>query len=577
MSKYSARCEIKFACQRLPARIDVCFNDFVPQMLWRNRLRYDGNDFYFLAYSKMHIERKFAELKKEGLEIENEQRIINVFETIRTKLIKEMITNETIREDGFKTAVPYEHQYSAIRRLVCHTKYIVADDMGLGKTFEAIAAMNILSKKKMLKKGAIVVCPNSVKYWWKRVLSEQTDLRILVLKGGWKKRLPIWRNFFKYPNNTVLITNYELVYRSDKENGGKDREYIEKRHVSLMALDEAQRIKNRNTKTHKALKAVRKDFCWLLTGTPIENHPGELYNLISFMADGLFSGINEFNAKYAVLEKNHFASQRSGRVVMSVSHYKNLKDLSVFVKPLIVRRLKEHVLDSLPEIAHTFATFDLTKEERAKYEGLLQLVALGRMSFFQIMVKLRVICSGTKTFQSRKMNHLMDLLSTYKNKKFIIFSEFKTAVNKIIAEVKTKLGEECATITGDVKNEDRLQEVDKFMEDSNNIRLIVMTNAGALGLNLQNADFVLNYDIPWNPATWQQRIDRAHRIGSKKPILSINFIAKDTIEERIYSVFIRKKMAATQVIDGTENDIDLQDSFYKQIEKSIIEGLEVES
>lgn len=557
---------LTFPMDRLPARLVFNFEGHIPRNVWQTRLKYDGK-FFCLAYNIEYIQKKFEELEKKNVSITNKDEIIRLFKQKRAEIIKTAISNDEILKESLKESKPLQHQFSAIRRLFCHTAYITADDMGLGKTYEAIAAMNLLSNRKLLEKGVIIACPNSIKYWWKNVVEEESDLKVIVLEKGWKHRKHTWTKFFKYPKNVVLVTNYELAIQSDKNNGGKDREFIKDKHISVLILDEAQRIKNSRTQTHKSLKQLKSNFTWLLTGTPIENHPGELFNLISFMADGVFSGVTEFQKKFADMEVNYFATRAAGRTIKQVSRYKNLSELAQLVKPMIVRRLKEDVLDDLPEISHSFASFELGKQERIQYDAITNDIAMGNTTLFANTVRLQVICSGVKTEHSEKIRYLMELINTYPDKRFIIFSKYKKAIHKIMS----KIDEEVSEVTGSIKGQDRLDEVEKYM--SGKARIIAMTNAGALGLNLQKTDIVVNYDLPWNPATWNQRIDRAHRIGTKNPILSINFIASNTIEEQIYKTFVKKKKVFTKVIDRSDNDIDLEASFFKQIEKSILEGL----
>jgi len=416
-------------------------------------------------------------------------------------------------------AQPFPYQAQGIAFLVPRYAALLGDEMGLGKTMQAIVAARILFATGLIR-SMLIVCPKPLVSNWRRELALwAADLPVAVIEGTSGRRHARWR----VPNMPVKIVNYELLAR---DIDFLDEEGIE---FDLVVLDEAQRIKNRHAQTAKAVRALRRQRSWALTGTPLENSPEDLISIFAFIDPGLIRGTP------------------------------SLASLRRTTEPYIMRRLKEQVLQDLPEKIIRDARIDLTPAQRETYRlaerrGVLQLNQLGDavtiQNVFELILRLKQICNfDPATGESAKLEQLRTDLEQVASsgRKALVFSQWVQTLRRL----KEQLSEfRPLELHGSVRPAERLRAIEQFKRDPQRYVLLLSYGAGGVGLNLQCAQYVFLFDRWWNPAVEDQAIDRAYRIGQKHTVFVTRFLATDTIEERINEVLEQKRAMAAEVVPG---------------------------
>ena len=405
---------------------------------------------------------------------------------------------------------------------------LIGDEMGLGKTLQAIS-LGLLKKEVFGFKRILVITLASLKEQWKREIEKFTHEKAVVVEGGPDRRKEIYFN----DKSLFKITNYEAVLR--------DVLVLSRFNPDLIILDEAQRIKNFSTKTADAVKSIPKRHGVVLTGTPLENKLEDVYSIVQFLDAYLLSPLWEFAS-------DHFLIPR--KKTNTVSGYKNLSKLSSRLKPIVIRRKKEDVLEDLPKEVINNYYIDLTREQSEIHNGFSKsLLPLLNKKFLtpidlrkiqMLLLKMRQVCDSTflidrDTQISPKMNELEGIIEevvVQNNRKMVIFSEW-TSMTFLIANTLSDMNVPFVELSGKVPVKKRQALIDEFT-DNPDCGVFLSTDAGGTGLNLQAADCVVNFELPWNPARMNQRIGRVNRIGqTSKCVNVINLIAKQSIEERI--------------------------------------------
>ncbi|MEM7179755.1 MAG: DEAD/DEAH box helicase [Spirochaetota bacterium] len=417
----------------------------------------------------------------------------------------------------------------------------LADDMGLGKTIQAL----VLILQHANKGPALVVAPTSVcMNWQKEAWRFAPSLNVIELRDG--DRQETLANLKAFD---LLLCSYGLLQQE------KTAELLAEKRFEVIVLDEAQAIKNFSSKRAKAAYQLKGNFKIVTTGTPIENHLGELWSLFNFINPGLFGSLKQFNEKYAVpIERNREEDTR-----------KRLKKL---IQPFILRRLKTEVLEELPPKTEILLEVELGKEERAFYEAL-RLKTINKLSkkdskpgqkhieILAEIMKLRRACCHPKLvapklkLSSSKLAAFDEILhELLQNKhKALVFSQFVDHL-KI---VRTHLDKEKISyqyLDGSTPAKERQKRVDAFQAGEGDVFLISL-KAGGSGLNLTVADYVIHLDPWWNPAVEDQASDRAHRIGQTRPVTIYRLVSKDTIEEKIVGLHSRKRDLADSLLEGS--------------------------
>lgn len=471
------------------------------------------------------------------------------------RLIKEF---KTINESDFEPPQSLErilrnyqvHGYKWLRTLGSYGfGGILADDMGLGKTLQTIAVL--LAAKEAGEAGiSLVVCPASLVYNWQEEFSRFAPaLKVLLIVGTQKERALKLQEAADYD---VIITSYDLLKR--------DIDAYAEQSFNYEFIDEAQFIKNHTTAAAKAVKVIRAQHRFALTGTPIENRLSELWSIFDYLMPGYLYEYSMFKKELEqpiVKSGDEAASQR-------------LKQL---VAPFILRRLKQDVLKELPEKMEEVRVARFDAKQQALYDGqvvkTLRLVksqseeelAKSKIQILAELMKLRQICcdpglafsnySGASAKRELCLEMVQSALEG--EHKVLIFSQFKSML-ELLAEDLKREGIAYYMITGETPKERRLELVRAFNNDATPVFLISL-KAGGTGLNLTGADVVIHYDPWWNVAAQNQATDRAHRIGQTKVVSVYKLVVKNSIEEKILKLQEDKRNLAESVLNGSGSSI----------------------
>lgn len=415
----------------------------------------------------------------------------------------------------------------------------LADDMGLGKTVQALAAVLSLATDG----PSLVVAPTSVSNNWQSEANRfSPTLNIKTISG--KNRPQTIAELGKFD---LLITTYTLLQQ--------ENDLLSSVNWQTIILDEAQAIKNAATKRSKAAMALKAQFKLITTGTPVENHLGELWNLFHFIVPGLLGTLNRFNERFAIpIERYH---NRDARL--------KLKKL---IRPFILRRIKSQVLEELPPRTEITLEVEMSDEEHLFYEALrqnaLEVLENNRekkarhLQILTEIMKLRQACCNPKlitantTIESAKLKVFASVIDELLSggHKALIFSQFIGHLS-ILREHLDNKGINYRYLDGSTSSPRRKQEVDRFQAGEGDLFLISL-KAGGLGLNLTAADYVIHMDPWWNPAVEDQASDRAHRIGQTRPVTIYRLVCKNTIEEKIVKLHQEKRDLAGSLLEGSD-------------------------
>jgi SNF2 family DNA or RNA helicase len=451
------------------------------------------------------------------------------------------------------------------------------DEMGLGKTITATTSLLELVKEQKASR-AIIVTPNAVVQQWRSELDEKFNLTstLVTSKIKLRGRMGLY-------DSPLVILNYELLRT--------DLELIIQKGFDTLILDEVTRVKNWDTQTSEAVKKLITRNVIALTGTPLENHLGELYNIVNIVKPGFFGRYHEdFLAKYTI----KFSGQ-GWQATHPVVNPETLPDLRKQLRIISIRRTKAQVLRQLPALTMQYVYTEPARNQKIIYDilqsGLGQTI-LEEYAFsvsgeegpnpftanrIRLYTLLREACADismiagylrrkqrentkdavalreTEIFrrllhtvsklepENAKLVELKELVSdlTEQGHKVVIFSQYVPVVNLIQNELADH-GTATLVYHGQLTDDARTMALKDFTE-SMDYKVLASTDAGQFGLNLQAADVVVNYDLPWNPARLQQRIARLHRIGQVNKVLAVNFVVKGTVEEHVRDVLERKR------------------------------------
>jgi len=473
----------------------------------------------------------------------------------------------------------YEYQREGALFAARAGRSLIGDEMGLGKTIQALAAAEIMARHFGVER-VLVVCPTSLKHQWEREIERFTDRKATVVGGLRTRREQLYTcavGFF-------VITNYDTVH--------SDLDLIGRWSPDLVILDEAQRIKNWNTRTARSVKRIASPYAIVLTGTPLENRLEELVSIVEFVDKHRLGPTFQFLAEHQVRDEHD-----------KVVGYRHLDRIGKTLAPVLIRRTKNEVLTELPERLDKNFFVPMTPEQRTHHEEHREIVArivakwrrykfLSEADQRRLMIALqnmRMSCDSTylldhQTDAGVKADELVTLLGELlepPGTKVVIFSQWLRMHELLVRRLnKKRIGH--VLFHGGVDGSRRKALVDRFREDDA-CRAFLSTDAGGVGLNLQHASVVVNMDVPWNPAVLEQRIGRVHRLGQKHPVRVVNFIAQGTIEEGMLSVLKFKKSLFAGVLDGGESEVFLGGSrltrFMEAVERTTtaITGPVVES
>ena len=424
---------------------------------------------------------------------------------------------------------------------------ILADDMGLGKTIQTLAFLEILKERGELDKPSLIIMPTSLIGNWKNEIQKFTpELTYMELYGV--DRADKFTNLKEYD---IVLTTYQLAQRDEEKYHNKQFKYI--------ILDEAQKIKNPKTKMAVAIKSFKAEHRLALSGTPIENHLGELWSIFDFLMNGFLDNLKTFKSLYQTpIEKEHNMKLRSL--------------LNKKIAPFILRRTKEEVVLELPtktEIikratfgtkqAKFYESIRVTMEKKVREAIKGKGLSRSHITILDALLKLRQVCcdpsllkldDAKKVKESAKLEMFLELIDTLQseNRKVLVFSQFTSMLSILEEEIK-KREITYTKLTGSTRK--REEAIEKFTKGDASIFLISL-KAGGVGLNLVEADTVIHYDPWWNPAVENQATDRAYRIGQDKAVFVYKLIVENSIEEQIIKLQEKKKSLQAGIYKGTE-------------------------
>lgn len=408
---------------------------------------------------------------------------------------------------------------------------ILADDMGLGKTLQTIA---FLSSQVQADTSVLILAPSGLIYNWADEFQKfAPDLDVVVVHG-----LKSHRESILAEDHQIYVTSY-ATFRQDSA-------IYQNLSFDFLFLDEAQVMKNAQTKIAQSLRQFVVPSVFALSGTPIENHLGELWSIFQIVLPGLLP------------TKKDFMKLPAERVAQ-------------FIKPFVMRRKKEDVLTELPDLIEVVYKNELDDQQKAIYLAQLQQMQehLGQVSDLEFqrnrveiltgLMRLRQICDTPALFmedyqgESGKLDSLRDLLVQIAEggHRVLIFSQFRGMLDRIEQELPD-LGLTSFKITGSTPSQERQEMTKAFNQGERDVFLISL-KAGGVGLNLTGADTVILVDLWWNPAVESQAIGRAHRMGQEQAVEVYRLVTRGTIEEKIQELQEKKKNLVSEILDGTES------------------------
>lgn len=507
----------------------------------------------------LYLNQLLKEIK--GVEITKNKE----YKEITNSLDKDLLDEEIVIPFELRNVLrPYQKTGFKWLKTLDRYKFggILADDMGLGKTIQMISILLDYKRNVEDKKTSIVVSPSSLSLNWKNEIEKFTsDLKIKVVRGTAVERKNIIRNLEEYD---LIITSYDLLKRDIDVY--KEKNY----NFKFIIADEAQYLKNNNTKNAKAIKELSSETRFALTGTPIENSLAELWSIFDFIMPGYLFSYKEFKSEYEmpiIKDENHDAMDK----------------LKLLIQPFVLRRTKKEVLTELPEKTITVLNNEMEEEQKNIYLSYLvqakqdlqnEINTNGfeksQIKILAALTRLRQICCHPGLFienyegESSKLEQCMEIINDgiSAGHKILLFSSYISMFEKIEEQLKNN-EIKYFKLTGSTKVDERIKLVDEFNQNPEIGVFLISLKAGGTGLNLIGADMVIHYDPWWNISAENQATDRAYRIGQKNNVQVYKLITKDSIEEKIYELQKRKEQL-------TDNMLNTQTTFVNKLSKEDI-------
>ncbi|MGE0786585.1 MAG: DEAD/DEAH box helicase [Sandaracinaceae bacterium] len=442
----------------------------------------------------------------------------------------------------------------------CDVGGVLADDMGLGKTLQTIAHIAIEKAHGRLTSPALVISPTSLCPGWAREIGKfAPHLKVIVLQGASRHG-----RYKEIEGADVVVTSYPILVR--------DQDELAARAWHLLILDEAHVIKNTRSRSHQAAKRLDAAHRVCLTGTPIENHLGELWALFDFLNPGLLGDELSFRRWYRI-------------PVEQMGDEDRLAALREAVAPYLLRRLKREVATELPPKTELARPVTLGGEQAALYEAIRVAahgdvrrliakkgLAASTVPILDALTKLRQVCCDPRLVpmraardvkKSAKYSLLFELLEAQlgRGHRVLVFSQF-TRMLALIARGLEKRNLRYLVLTGESKDRQKL--VDAFEAGQADVFLISL-KAGGVGLTLTSADSVIHYDPWWNPAAQDQATDRAYRIGQTKPVVATSLFVQGSVEERMLALQAKKRRLAEGILGGGAGRLALSEDDVEEL------------
>ncbi len=420
---------------------------------------------------------------------------------------------------------------------------ILADDMGLGKTIQAISTILYLKENGFIKKRVVIIVPTSLINNWENELEKFAPSLSFFSYYGLKR---------KFKETDILITTYDIARR--------DLAKLKKEKIDCLIIDEAQKIKNANTETSKAIKSIKAKYKIALSGTPVENNLSELWSIFDFTLPRYLKTLKDFQKNYA-------------KDIEIRKDKLKIEKLRKITAPFMLRRLKtdKNIAPDLPEkiIIDEYST--MTKEQAALYQSLVD-ESFKKMQeeedtgalVLKLIISLKQICNHPRNFDKKspidpklsgKAQQLLALLETIlqRNEKVLIFTQYTEMGEILVRMIEDVLLTTPLFLKGSQSKKKRDEIVESFQNDPKYKIFILSLKAGGVGLNLTQANHVIHYDLWFNPAVENQATDRAFRIGQKKNVSVYRFITKDSFEEKIDKMIKAKQELSNLSVSIGEN------------------------
>ncbi len=521
----------------------------------------DENTIKLPIYRALYLDKIFKNMANTNIQ-KNEyyKKLINEIEDkyidTNTKIPKKLNTElRTYQKVGYKWLKTLE-QYKM--------GGILADDMGLGKTVQVLSViLSYIQENKEKAETSIIICPSSLALnWYNEIQKFTPSLKTLVISGDYVERKRKIETIYNYQ---IVVTTYDSLKR--------DIDLYTQYNFKYIVADEAQYIKNNNTKNSKAIKAINAETKFALTGTPIENSLSELWSIFDFIMPGYLYKYKKFKELYEI-------------PIIREQDEEAMNKLKQQIEPFVLRRTKSDVLTELPDKTVTVLHNEMKEEQNSIYmsylvqarkEIMYQIDKIGfeknQIKILALLMRLRQICCHPKLFlreytgESSKLNQCIEIIqdAVLGGHKILLFSSY-SSMFEIIEEQLKNVGIKYFKLTGQTKVEERIKLVDEFNTNENIKVFLISLKAGGTGLNLTGADMVIHYDPWWNLSAENQATDRTYRIGQRRNVQVYKLITKNSIEERIYELQQKK----AKLID---NMLSTNTTFLNKLSKDDIMSL----
>ncbi len=497
--------------------------------------------------TKVWVEKLLAEREKSfhiwGKVFESEE--FHDFWLPKAAVIKDNTVKDVIIDfTKYSVRPPLNHQKDAIQKLVENKKFILADDMGLGKTTSTIIAALETGAKKIL-----IICPATLKINWKREIENYTDRNVYIAEG---------KNFSK--EHDFVIINYDII-KNFHDTKRKSESQITDANFDLVVIDEAHYIKNPQAQRTKLINDLvkRVDRLWLLTGTPMTSRPIDYYNLLSLVDSPVAKNWMAYVIRYC----SGYQFRVGPRKVWNVMGASNLEELRDRTATLLLRRLKEDVLD-LPDKIITPVYLRLKSKEYEELMGdYFNWYEKNPEESKSLTVQFTKLTKVRQIIADEKINQTIEIAENIleQGKKVIIFCNFTNSLNKICEH----FGKAAVKLDGSMTKPERQFAVDQFQENEKITVFVGNIKAAGVGITLTSAEAVIMNDLSFLPSDHSQAEDRAYRYGQKNNVLVYYPIFENTIEGIIYDILNQKKTVIATVMGDIQNSADFVEEIMNRI------------